>query len=162
MHKKQMSLQIEPTGGPLGAIVTGIDLATPVAPEDQSRLMVAWRHHLLLIFPGQNLTQSQHLAAAKLFGEPVVSGNKAYFERTGTSEFMVAEHPEISVVHNIGEEGRVVRRNNALGSDEIDWHSDNSYLDNPPLGSMLYGKTIPDLGGDTGQLHLPPRQKAQQ
>ena len=29
------------------------------------------------------------------------------------------------------------------------WHTDNSFFEEPSMGSVLYGKTIPPFGGDT-------------
>ncbi|MEC9185570.1 MAG: TauD/TfdA family dioxygenase, partial [Pseudomonadota bacterium] len=46
--------------------------------------------------------------------------------------------------------GMPVRENAGLGSGEVVWHSDNSYIETPPAGSMLYAIEIPeDGGGDT-------------
>ncbi len=140
---------IRPTGGPLGAIVTGLDLSRPVDLRVADLLREVWLEHLLLIIPNQVLTQSEHLSVARIFGDTVVSGNRAYFERAGLSELLVADLPEISVIHNISREGHVVQSNNSLGSSEVDWHSDNSYLDAPPSGSVLFGRVIPAHGGDT-------------
>jgi len=40
-----------------------------------------------------------------------------------------------------------VMHNGDLGSAEVVWHSDNSYTEVPPAGSMLYSVVIPTNGG---------------
>lgn len=56
-------------------------------------------------------------------------------------------HPHLSLISNLDEEGRSVKDNGGLGSYEVVWHSDNSYVEVPPAGSMLYSVVIPKSGG---------------
>ena len=59
-------------------------------------------------------------------------------------------HPHVSLISNLDEEGHPVKDNGTLGSYEVVWHSDNSYVEVPPAGSMLYAVIIPvNGGGDT-------------
>ena len=53
---------------------------------------------------------------------------------------------EISVLSNLDENGQPVERNDGLGSEEVVWHSDNSYIEKPPAGSTLYALEIPADG----------------
>ena len=52
-----MAMTIDTTSfdGPLGAKVTGIDLARPVDAESAEQLRQAWGENLLLVFPGQSM-----------------------------------------------------------------------------------------------------------
>ena len=54
--------------------------------------------------------------------------------------------PEITVVHNLDENGNPVQQNESLGSGEVVWHNDNSYAEKPPAGSMLYGRNAASIG----------------
>jgi len=50
------------------------------------------------------------------------------------------------VVSNVIENGVPI---GSLGAGEAVWHTDMSYLENPPKASMLYALEIPAEGGDT-------------
>jgi len=54
--------------------------------------------------------------------------------------------PEIYIVSNVKENGEPI---GSLGSGEAVWHTDMSYLDMPPMASMLYALEIPPVGGNT-------------
>jgi len=123
-------MEITPTGAALGAVVTDIDLASPVSVEDQQELRTAWLEHLVLVFPDQPLPESDFLRFARGFGEPgrypFVSG--------------LPDYPDIIEVKKLEHE-----RNNFGGI----WHSDTTYLQEPPMASMLVAREIPPTGGDT-------------
>ena len=52
------------------------------------------------------------------------------------------EHPDIIAVLKEADEARISTFGNA-------WHSDFSFLEEPPLGSLLYAREVPSHGGDT-------------
>ena len=56
-------------------------------------------------------------------------------------------HPEIYVVSNVIENGVAI---GSLGAGEAVWHTDMSYLEDPPKASMLYAIEVPPSGGNTG------------
>jgi hypothetical protein len=63
-----------------------------------------------------------------------------------TGRRFVEGHPEIYVVSNVIENGVPI---GSLGAGEAVWHTDMSYLENPPKASMLYALEVPPAGGDT-------------
>ena len=83
------------------------------------------------------------------FGPLQEGGARRYFREGGFEEGrgLLSRHPEITVVSNLDEDGNPVRENAGLGSGEVVWHSDNSYVETPPAGSMLYAIEIPEGGG---------------
>lgn len=143
-------LEVIPTGGPLGAEIRGVDFALPVEPRLAAALNDAWATHLVLLFRGQHITDAQHIAATALFGEPAIGAGRSYFEKQGRAPADgVAEHPEIAVISNLGPNGEPVMENEGLGSGEVVWHSDNSYIETPPAGSFLRALEVPPEGGNT-------------
>ena len=141
-----------PSGAALGAEIRGINLAGRIPETVASALKDAWHEHLVLLFRDQELDDSSLLAASNLFGPTQEGGAHKYFKKGGfeAGRGLLATRPEITVISNLDENGVPVRENAGLGSGEVVWHSDNSYIETPPAGSMLYAIEIPeDGGGDT-------------
>jgi alpha-ketoglutarate-dependent taurine dioxygenase len=141
------TLEIVPSGAAVGAEVRGVDLSQPVPDDVADALRNAWSKHLVLLFRDQGMTPEQYLEAARIFGKPQVGAARKYFEKTGTLDTLhTLPVPEVSVLSNLDGEGRPVKENAGLGSLEVVWHSDNSYIEQPPAGSTLYAREIPDDG----------------
>ncbi len=143
------NVAVVPTGAALGAEIRGVDLSQPVPEATKEIMRRAWADHLVLLWRGQNLPDLSFLEAAGIFGvtrEPaarkyqVAGGYKIGGKR-------VPLHPHVSLISNLNEEGEPVMHNGDLGSAEVVWHSDNSYTEVPPAGSMLYSVVIPTNGG---------------
>ena len=60
-------VSIEPTGGPTGAEVYGVDLRQPVQDEVQDILRQAWADHQVLLFRSQELNDDHLTAVAEIF-----------------------------------------------------------------------------------------------
>jgi alpha-ketoglutarate-dependent taurine dioxygenase len=109
-------MQIRPSDATLGAEVTGIDLRNPLSDADFAEIENAWHDRGVLIFPGQNLTDEQHLAFTRRFGRLELS-----IRRNGSN---------LSRLSNVDKDGNVVPRSSLqarflLGNTY--WHSDSSY-----------------------------------
>jgi taurine dioxygenase len=141
------TLEIVPTRAAVGAEVRGVDLSLPVPDEVASALRDAWSQYLVLLFRQQHMTPEQYLRAATIFGRPQVGAARGYFEKAGKLDTLhTLPVPEISVLSNLDRDGKPVMENDGLGSQEVVWHSDNSYIDEPPAGSTLYAREIPNDG----------------
>ena len=121
-------LDITPVSGALGAEVRGVDLRAELTHESVVELRRLLLEHLVLFFPDQHLTPSQHCAFAGAFGELERSWNHAAIDD---------EHPEISVLSS------------ARGTIADVWHCDQSYLPVPNALGSLNMVTAPPRGGDT-------------
>lgn len=145
-------VQVVPSGAALGAEIRGVDLSQPVPEATRELLRQAWADHLVLCWRGQKLPDISFLDAAGIFGVPKEPAARKY-EVAGGYKIggkRVPLHPHVSLISNLDEDGNPVRDNGGLGSYEVVWHSDNSYVEVPPAGSMLYSVVIPvNGGGDT-------------
>lgn len=147
------ALNVVPTGAALGAEIRGVDLALQVPEEVKTALRKAWADHLVLLLRGQDIDDDRLLAASGIFGPPHEAAARKYHLNAGQridNDYLISRHPSLSIISNLGPDGRPVRDNGALGSYEVVWHTDNSYVDVPPAGSMLYALEVPvNGGGDT-------------
>jgi taurine dioxygenase len=126
------SISVDPIAGALGAEVSGVNLAEPLGNSVAAELRRAFVEHLVLFFRGQTLTPERHLAASRLFG-PIV--RMPYVKH-------MDEYPDIIAVLKEADERNISTFGNA-------WHSDFSFLEEPPMGSLLYAREVPAHGGDT-------------
>ena len=136
---RKSSVTIIRTGKALGAEIQGVDLQT-VDANDFSIIYQAWLDHSVLLFRGQNLTDDDLIAFSEKFGDldwaPVQESGRRFVEG----------HPEIYVVSNVMENGAPI---GSLGAGEATWHTDMSYLEDPPKASILYALEVPASGGNT-------------
>lgn len=123
-------MQVRKVAGALGAEISGVDLAKGVSRDQAADLRGALNEHLVIFLRDQNLSPQQFLDFASAMGEPIeypfVKGLDGY--------------PTIIEVKKLETE-----RMNFGGI----WHSDTTYLQVPPMGSMLLSREIPPYGGDT-------------
>ncbi len=135
-----MSITVTPTGGALGAEIGGVDLRR-ISDADFAAVYRAWLDHCVLLIRDQQLIDDDLIAFSKRFGEldwaPIQENGRRF----------VDGHPEIYVVSNVIENGVAI---GSLGAGEAVWHTDMSYLDDPPKASMLYAIEVPPSGGNTG------------
>ena len=140
-------LKIVPLSDAIGARIEGVDLSQPVADEIKAVLRKAWQDHLVILFQGQVLTPREYRDAAAIFGTPQEGAMRRYYQEAGLPT--QDEVAEVSILSNLGPEGKPVRENDGLGSLEVVWHSDNSYIEKPPAGSALYALEAPANSGRT-------------
>src|ERR1700677_2173937 len=128
-----------PSGAALGAEIQDVELKD-LSDRDFNEIHSIWLEHLVLRFPRQQLNVEDLIAFSRRFGEL----DWAPVQETGRR--FVAGHPEIYVVSNVVENGVPI---GSLGAGEAVWHTDMSYLENPPKASLLYALEIPPAGGAT-------------
>lgn len=144
-----MGIQVKPSGRPLGAEVSGVDLSLPIDTETREALAAAWRQHLVLLFRGQRIGDEHLLAMAEAFGGAQATRSRDFYLKAGFDEKSgrVSALPGISIISNLDEDGKPVALHAGSGSQELKWHTDNSYVESPPKGSILHALQTPTNGG---------------
>lgn len=124
------TLEIRRIAGALGAEITGVALDRDLDADTVAAIRQALLDHLVIFFRDQELSPDRFLALARRFGRPI-----EYPFVRGIDGF-----PEIIQVAKLEHE-----RVNFGGI----WHSDTTYLQQPPMGTMLVAREVPPYGGDT-------------
>ncbi len=128
MHPRP--LEIHPLAGAIGAEIGGVDLSDELGDATIAAIRRAWLDHLVIFFRGQTLPPTRLLAFARRFGQPV-------------------EYPFVHGIDGFPEITPVVKLEHERVNFGGLWHSDTSYLDTPPMGTMLIAREVPPRGGDT-------------
>src|ERR1700761_1666225 len=120
-------MEFEKITGRIGARVVGIDLTKPLDAFGVTAIRAGLDAHHVLFFAGQQkLDGEQHLRFARNFGEIAVSP----FSTNASST------PEVMVLDFI--------KPSESGTDS--WHTDGSFHDAPPAGSILQAHLLPKTG----------------
>jgi taurine dioxygenase len=123
-------LDVRPLTKRIGAEIHGVDLTAPLGNQAVMELHDALAEHQVIFFRDQRLTHDSHKAFGRLFGDLAI--------HSGVSG--LPDHPEIVAIHADAQSKNVAGEN---------WHSDLTCNAEPPLGSILYVHTLPEIGGDT-------------
>lgn len=137
-------ISVLPTRGGLGAEIRDVNLRY-LNDAGFAEIHRAWLNHLVLLFRSQELKDADLVAFSQRFGEL----DLAPIQETGRR--FVEGMPEIYIVSNVVENGEPI---GSLGSGEAVWHTDMSYLSNPPMASALYALEVPPSGGDTEFINM--------
>src|ERR1051326_6494209 len=148
-----MGIEVVPgEGAGCGAEIRGVDIREPLAPADRDAIRKAWLDNLVLRFRGMPMTDAQHMAFTRQFGElefnPAKLIEKQYGVETQTAGRKSEIPPEISVISNIIEDGKAI---GGLDDGEAFCHTAPAFVDVPPPASLLRSLECPppSSGGST-------------
>lgn len=116
--------------GPVGAVVSGVDLSQPLGPEVVQEIHSAWLQHHVLFFHDQDLKPPAQARFASYFGE---LDQYPFMQPVDESAYVIPIIKEADATMNFGG----------------DWHTDTSYKTHPPKATLLYAVEVPPKGGDT-------------
>jgi len=119
-----------PLSPAIGAEISGIDIARGIDDEQFDELRQAFVDFSVIFLRDQNLTPDQHIAFAERWGK--INVNR-FFKATDTHPVIAEVRKEAHQKANIG----------------AAWHTDHSYDQCPAMGSILYAREVPSVGGDT-------------
>jgi taurine dioxygenase len=126
------TITVKPLTPKLGAGIGGIDLTQPLVDAQVEELKRAFADYMVIFFRDQPIDHAAHKALAEAFGGIHIAES--------TKPWRVPGHDAVTIIHADKDSKYVAGE---------DWHSDMSCDAEPPLGSILYMHTMPDVGGDT-------------
>jgi taurine dioxygenase len=124
------AIEVRPLSGTIGAELHGVDLGEDVDEGCVAEIRRLWLEHGVVFFRDQPLTPARFLLFAKRFGD-------------------VVEYPFIKGIEGFPEIIPVVKLEHEKSNFGGIWHSDTSYLERPPMATMLIAREVPPQGGDT-------------
>jgi taurine dioxygenase len=131
-------IEVLPVSGNLGAEIHGVDLRKPLDDAVYAEVRQALLENLVIFFRDQDISPDQQKEFGSRFGDlhihpfiPTLEG-----------------HPEIIELRS-QEDGP-----GEMSYQSNQWHTDLTYTQEPPMGSILFGQHIPPAGGDTMFLNL--------
>lgn len=124
-------MKVTQRDAPSGAVISGVDLSQEISTDLVAAIREVWLKHQVLAFTDQRLSLEDLERFALSVGP---YGVDPYF-------VSVPGHPHIAQVCREADEQTPLF---AEG-----WHSDWSFLAQPPAATVLYGNVIPPIGGDT-------------
>lgn len=123
-------LIVKPLSRSVGAEIHGVNLLEPVSDQLIAEIRKIWLEHGVIFFRNQPLDSAAYLAFARRFGEVV-----EYPFVKGLPDFPLII-PVLKLPHEKHNFGGV-------------WHTDTTYLAEPPSATMLIARELPPVGGDT-------------
>lgn len=136
-------LKVRQLNPALGAEVRGVDMRQPMDEQTFRELHDAWMKHLVLVFPEQHVTDAEHVAFTRHFGEPEIFHQNIIKSKNVREIFRVS---------NVDEDGKLMPATDPtvrqLSLAQF-WHTDSSYRPMPCMGSLLHGIEVSRTGGET-------------
>jgi taurine dioxygenase len=126
-----MKLDVLPQDAPCGAIVKGVDLSRPLTDAQIDEIRQHWLEHQVLAFVDQDMAVEDIERFALTVGP---FGSDPFFES-------IPGHPHVAQVRREADEKTPIFAET--------WHSDWSFMEQPPAATLLYGNVIPPVGGNT-------------
>lgn len=123
-------IEITRVGGVIGAEIHGVDLARELPDQTVAAIRRALLDHLVVFFRGQYLTSTQYRVFAARIGAPI-------------------EYPFVPGIEGFPEITPVLKRPDQTINFGGVWHSDTTYLPEPPMATLLLTRELPEYGGDT-------------
>ncbi|HMK01888.1 MAG TPA: TauD/TfdA family dioxygenase, partial [Reyranella sp.] len=131
VHKSAtVEIRVQPINGFIGAEIEGVDLRRPLSPAQFKIVHDALVQYEVIVLRDQDITVDQQMAFGALFGELSIhpfSPNLADKLEVIILDYSDKNPPALTDI----------------------WHVDETFRETPPLATILRGKTVPEVGGDT-------------
>jgi taurine dioxygenase len=125
---KSGGMNVRPLGIALGAEITCLDLSRPLDEEALTHIHKALLDHQVVVLRDVDLPPDEHVRLGERLGEVEVH---AFFPNLGSG------YERVSVLDS------------DEGTRSSMWHTDESFLERPPMATLPQSRIIPPVGGDT-------------
>ena len=122
-------LDIRPVAGALGAEIHGLDLSRELSAESREQVRELLNEYEVIFFRDQDISPAMQKSLALSFG-PL---------QTHPAYDTVAGFPELTILESTPEKPTKIEA----------WHSDMTFRQHPPMGTVLRSVIVPPKGGDT-------------
>jgi alpha-ketoglutarate-dependent 2,4-dichlorophenoxyacetate dioxygenase len=126
--------------------VGDVVLGKPLAADDLAAIRAAFTKYAVLVFPDQTFSDESHLDFARHFGPLETSVFKL------RADHKMRLHEQLADVGNLDAEDRIQPLDNRQRLYNLGnrlWHTDSSFKRLPAYCSILHGRSIPPIGGQT-------------
>jgi taurine dioxygenase len=130
MNCNYKTIEVRPLSPALGAEISGVDISRGIKDKQFDELRQAYIDYGVIFLRDQDITPEQHIAFAERWGR--INVNR-FFQAVETHPVIAEVRKEADQKANIGSS----------------WHTDHSYDQAPAMGSILYAREVPSVGGDT-------------
>jgi taurine dioxygenase len=129
-----MAIPVRKSEAACGAEIV-FDLSRPIDDPTFGEIERLFHDNIMVFFRDQHLSEDQHIAFSRRFGELEIHIVKKY---------LLPGHPEILLISNVrNAEGEHI----GLADAGFTWHTDTSYRRRPSRCSLLYAKEVPERDG---------------
>lgn len=134
------NLKVVPLSDIFGAEIRGVDIGEELDRSTVDAIEEAFVRYQLIVFRGQCVSRAAQVRFTSCFGELDLPLNREYRGK---------DFPEVHTVSNLDADGNPTAAKALANPGNFFWHTDGSYLAEPPARSLLYSVEIPTTGGDT-------------
>ena len=124
------NIKIKKVSGAIGAIIENIQLDKNLDGNTLNEIYDAFLKHQVIFFRDQNFNPESLLSFSKKISTPII-------------------YPFIKGLESFPEITPILKKEKDVNNFGGIWHSDTTYLNEPPKGTMLYALEVPEFGGDT-------------
>jgi taurine dioxygenase len=124
------NIKIKKVSGAIGAIIEDVQLDENLDKNTSNEIYDAFLKHQVIFFRNQNFTSESLVSFAKKMGKPII-------------------YPFVKGLESFPEITPILKKETDVNNFGGIWHSDTTYQNDPPKGTMLYAIEVPEFGGDT-------------
>ena len=121
---------VKKVSGAIGAIIQGVQLDEKLDENTFSDIYSAFLKYQVIFFRNQNFIPESLISFAKNIGSPII-------------------YPFVKGLDSFPEITPILKKETDVNNFGGIWHSDTTYQNEPPKGTMLYAIEVPEFGGDT-------------